>query len=92
VAAAGWPNPPRPAIDEAIRVIIKNVFGRAFGILERNRPVLERCARELLAKETLDEAAIQALTRETQPALQLEYVPTRDKVAKSELPSDTRQQ
>jgi len=49
-------------IDEAVRGIVKTVFARAFGILEHNRAVLERCARELLAHETLDEAAIRALT------------------------------
>jgi cell division protease FtsH len=53
-------------IDDAIREIIKKVFGRAIGILESNRPVLERCARELLRKETLDEAAIRELTRDLQ--------------------------
>ncbi|MFN7087527.1 MAG: ATP-dependent zinc metalloprotease FtsH [Burkholderiales bacterium] len=51
-------------IDEAVRGIIKNVFARAFGILESNRPVLERCARELLAKETLDEQALGELTHD----------------------------
>ncbi|BBP06006.1 ATP-dependent zinc metalloprotease FtsH [Sulfuriferula plumbiphila] len=50
-------------IDEAIRAIIKTVFARAFGILEANQPVLERCAAELLAKETLDETAIRELTK-----------------------------
>jgi cell division protease FtsH len=53
-------------IDEAIRAIIKRVFSRAFSILESNRPVLERCSRELLAKETLDEAAIRELTWDIQ--------------------------
>ncbi len=51
-------------IDDAIREIVKTVFERAFGILETNRPVLERCARELLTKETLDEAAIRELTQD----------------------------
>src|SRR5574340_1240883 len=51
-------------IDEAIRVIIMGVFERAFGILEINRPALERCAEELLKKETLDEAAIRELTHD----------------------------
>jgi cell division protease FtsH len=51
-------------IDEAIRVLIGNVFDRAFGILRENRAVLERCARELLARETLDEAALRDLTRD----------------------------
>ncbi|MFZ5557069.1 MAG: ATP-dependent zinc metalloprotease FtsH [Pseudomonadota bacterium] len=55
-------------IDEAIRTLIKTVFQRAYGILERNRPVLERCARELLARETLDETEIRALTCDLVPA------------------------
>ncbi len=53
-------------IDEAIRDIIKGVFDRAHRILDDNRPILERCARELLAKETLDENAIRELTRDLQ--------------------------
>ncbi|OZA29153.1 MAG: cell division protein FtsH [Hydrogenophilales bacterium 17-61-9] len=57
-------------IDEAVRGIVKNVFGRASRLLEDNRAVLERCARELLARETLDENAIRELTRDLRkPAL-----------------------
>lgn len=51
-------------IDDAVRGIVKSVFARAFGLLEDNRAVLERCARELLAHETLDENAIRELTRD----------------------------
>jgi cell division protease FtsH len=51
-------------IDEAIRSLIAAIFARASGILEKNRTVLERCARELLVKETLDELAIRELTRD----------------------------
>ncbi|MFX3545408.1 ATP-dependent metallopeptidase FtsH/Yme1/Tma family protein [Ralstonia mannitolilytica] len=42
-------------IDQAIRDIVMGVFERAYRILDINRAVLERCARELLARETLDE-------------------------------------
>ncbi|MDI6750069.1 MAG: ATP-dependent zinc metalloprotease FtsH [Pseudomonadota bacterium] len=49
-------------IDLAVRGIVMGVFQRAYGILEENRAILDRCANELLAKETLDEAAIAALT------------------------------
>jgi cell division protease FtsH len=49
-------------IDLAVRGIVMGVFQRAYGILEQNRAILDRCANELLAKETLDEAAIAALT------------------------------
>ena len=51
-------------IDETIRSLVMSVFDRATAILERNRPLLERCAQELLKKETLDEAAIRELTRD----------------------------
>jgi cell division protease FtsH len=55
-------------IDEAVRGIVMGAFERTIGILERNRDVLERCARQLLARETLDESAIRDLTRELKPA------------------------
>ena len=55
-------------IDQAIRDIVMGVFDRAYRILEINREVLERCARELLARETLDEYSIRQLTQ----GLQLE--------------------
>jgi cell division protease FtsH len=51
-------------IDAAVRAIIMGVFARAYGILADNRAVLERCAQELLSRETLDEAAIRELTRD----------------------------
>jgi cell division protease FtsH len=41
-------------IDQAIRDIVMGVFERAYRILDTNRAVLERCARELLARETLE--------------------------------------
>jgi cell division protease FtsH len=57
---------PSPAtqqrIDEAVRAIVMGAFERATAILREHRDVLERCARELLARETLDEAALRALT------------------------------
>ncbi len=49
-------------IDAAVRDIIRNMFGRAFEILERNRDILERCARDLLKKETLDEEELKTRT------------------------------
>ncbi|MCS7078546.1 MAG: ATP-dependent zinc metalloprotease FtsH [Chloracidobacterium sp.] len=49
-------------IDEAIRTIVMTCFERAMTILETNRAILEAATRELLTKETLDEAAIVALT------------------------------
>ncbi|EHN7270036.1 ATP-dependent metallopeptidase FtsH/Yme1/Tma family protein [Escherichia coli] len=50
-------------IDQAIRDIVMGVFERAYRILDINRAVLERCARELLARETLDERDIRQLTQ-----------------------------
>jgi cell division protease FtsH len=58
-------------IDNAVRGIVMQSFDRTIEILRRNRDVLDRCARELLARETLDEAAIRELTqglrRESRP-------------------------
>jgi cell division protease FtsH len=51
-------------IDEAIRAIVMGTFDRTLRILSDNRALLERCARELLARETLDETAVRELTRE----------------------------
>jgi cell division protease FtsH len=61
--------PPRSAvsertqqrIDEAIREIVMSGFARATRLLEGHRGALERGARALLEKETLDEAEILAL-------------------------------
>ena len=50
-------------IDTAIRRIVMSGFTQATGILQANRDVLERGARALLEKETLDETAIRALTQ-----------------------------
>ena len=65
-------------IDQAIRDIVMGVFERAYRILDRNRDVLERCARELLARETLDENDIRLLTRGLQPAAGDRSAPTGD--------------
>ncbi len=48
-------------IDEAVRAIVMSAFGRSRAILVERREMLERCARELLIKETLDEAQLRAL-------------------------------
>jgi cell division protease FtsH len=61
---------PRPAvsertqlqIDAAVRALVMGGYERAAAILADNRAVLERCASALLEHETLDEAAIRALT------------------------------
>lgn len=40
-------------IDNAVRGLVETALQRAVGILEKNRPSLERAAKELLSKETL---------------------------------------
>ncbi|MBS1222606.1 MAG: rane protease FtsH catalytic subunit [Proteobacteria bacterium] len=42
--------------------VVVDAFDRTHALLQANRDVLERCAPELLARETLDENAIRALT------------------------------
>ncbi|MCS6948491.1 MAG: hypothetical protein NZM12_12835, partial [Steroidobacteraceae bacterium] len=49
-------------IDQAIREIVMSAFERSYQILAGNRAILERCARELLARETLEEQDIRQLT------------------------------
>ncbi|MFN3415176.1 MAG: ATP-dependent zinc metalloprotease FtsH [Caldimonas sp.] len=50
-------------IDEAVREIVTRAFDRTLALLRSHRDLLERGARELLARETLDEAALKELTR-----------------------------
>ncbi|MCX8100545.1 MAG: ATP-dependent zinc metalloprotease FtsH [Geminicoccaceae bacterium] len=54
-------------IDLAVRRLVDQQFERTLGILSRNREVLERCAKELLQVETLDEAALRRLTSDLRP-------------------------
>ena len=42
-------------IDNEVRAIVQSAMERALGILRERRDVLERSARKLLEKETLDE-------------------------------------
>jgi cell division protease FtsH len=58
----------RKRIDDAIRTIVMAGFERATAILGNNRDVLERSARALLEKETLDEASIRAVTADLRHA------------------------
>jgi len=53
-------------IDEAVRAIIKNAFGRASAILKQNHDVLEKAAKLLLEHETLDQDALQPFARQMQ--------------------------
>jgi cell division protease FtsH len=49
------------AIDEAIRKVVARAFATASKVLQANRKVLDRCARELLEKETLEEDRLKEL-------------------------------
>ncbi len=48
-------------MDTAVKEIVGRIFDRTVGILERNRPLLEESARDLLERETLAEADLQAI-------------------------------
>jgi cell division protease FtsH len=72
LASGGCPRSPetQARIDEAVRRIVMDAFERACAILQQHRALLERCARELLQRETLDEAQLRVLTAELRPAAQ----------------------
>ena len=50
-------------IDEAVRGILQQAFGRATGILKGRRDILEEAAMRLLERETLDEGALAPFAR-----------------------------
>ncbi|HXF45572.1 MAG TPA: ATP-dependent zinc metalloprotease FtsH [Burkholderiaceae bacterium] len=58
----------REKIDAAVREIVMSAFDKTLAILSANRDVLEASARELLARETLDEAALDRLMANLKPA------------------------
>ncbi|MCX7742760.1 MAG: ATP-dependent zinc metalloprotease FtsH, partial [Tepidimonas sp.] len=66
LSAGGCPRSPetQARIDEAVRQIVMQAFERACAILQRHRPVLDRCAQALLQRETLDETQLAELTAE----------------------------
>jgi cell division protease FtsH len=64
------PMPPREqdygeetaaTIDDEVRLLVQHAMDRALGILMEKRDILDRSARRLLEKETLDEKALTAL-------------------------------
>ncbi len=61
-------------IDCAVRQAVSSAFARARQILEDNRELLERSARQLLEKETLDAADLAQLFAELRPA-RADFVP-----------------
>jgi cell division protease FtsH len=52
------------AVDQAVRQFVDAAFGKAYGILQQNRALLDRTAAALLESETLEEPAIERLKRE----------------------------
>src|SRR3954454_22580260 len=52
------------AVDHEVRAIVERVFDRAQGILKARRAILDRAAKKLLEKETLEQSDIDALIRE----------------------------
>jgi cell division protease FtsH len=55
-------------IDAAVQGLLQSALDRATGILSDNRVVLDRAAQALLARETLDEAELEALARDLRRA------------------------
>jgi cell division protease FtsH len=53
------------AVDEEVRAIVDGVFERAQGILKARRTILDRAAKKLLEKETLEQSDLEVLIRET---------------------------
>ena len=49
------------AIDDAVRRVMSRAFESASAVLQANRQALDRCARELLEKETLEEGRLKEL-------------------------------
>jgi cell division protease FtsH len=52
------------AVDEEVRGIVERVFQRSQGILKARRAVLDRAAKKLLEKETLEQSELETLVRE----------------------------
>jgi cell division protease FtsH len=53
-------------IDTAVRAMVQGAFDKALAVLGEERDTLEEGARQLLDKETLDEAELQALYDEVE--------------------------
>jgi cell division protease FtsH len=54
-------------IDAAVQELLQSAQERAVAILRDNREVLDRCAAELMAHETLDESQLPSLTADLRP-------------------------
>lgn len=55
------------AIDDEVRAIVDRVFQRTEGILTARRGILDRAAKQLLEKETLERSDLESLIRDTAP-------------------------
>src|SRR5256885_5042383 len=53
------------SVDEEVRAIVDRVFERAQSILKARRAILDRAAKKLLEKETLEQSDLEALFHET---------------------------
>jgi cell division protease FtsH len=53
------------AVDHEVRAIVDRVFQRAQSLLKARRAILDRAARTLLEKETLEQSDLDALVQET---------------------------
>ncbi|HEY7384002.1 MAG TPA: ATP-dependent zinc metalloprotease FtsH [Beijerinckiaceae bacterium] len=60
------------AIDEELRTIVDTAFQRTLVILKERRDILERAARRLLEKETLDEAELAEIVGQAPPKIAAE--------------------
>jgi cell division protease FtsH len=69
-AQGGWSASPdtQQHIDAAVRTIVMDAFARTTELLQQRREALDRGARDLLARETLDEAALESLAAVGAPA------------------------
>lgn len=54
-------------IDDEVRALVMGAYEQAMAMLRQNRPQLERIARELLARETLDGPALDRLLAADEP-------------------------
>lgn len=62
-------------IDEAVHGLLQGAFDRAQAILRENRDVLDRSAKALMERETLDEGELSALAGELRtPSATLQVV------------------
>jgi cell division protease FtsH len=52
-------------VDHEVRAIVERVFERAQAMLKARRAILDRAAKQLLAKETLEQSDLETLVRET---------------------------